>query len=86
VLVDAATQPTQLVGHGAVAHGAVDGQRQSVHRNRLGDEVVSARAHGADGVLERAEAGHDDDDQVGPLGERSATQVEPAHAFHVNVD
>jgi hypothetical protein len=86
VRLDAATQTTQLVAHGAVAHGTLDGQAERVHRHRLGDEVVGTGAHGADGMFHAAEAGHDHDDQVGALGQRRAAQVETAHAIHVDVD
>ena len=82
----AAAKAAELVAHRAVAHGALHGQPQRIHRHRLGDEVVGPRAHGADGVFHASEAGHHDHHQIRTFGERCAAQIQAAHAFHVDVD
>ena len=78
-------QASKLVAHRVVAHRAVDGESERFHRHRFGDEVVRARSHRCDGVLEAAEPRHHDDEQVGTLCERRPAELDAVHAVHVDI-
>src|SRR5450755_2022252 len=78
-------QAAHLLPQRAVLHGARERQRQRLDVDGLGDEVVGARANGADSGLEAAKGGDDDDGHIRAVGHDSCAQLEAIHGAHVQV-
>jgi len=64
---------------------ALDREGELVDLERLGHEVVGARADRLDGELHRAERRDQDDRQLGPELEHAAAQLHAADVLHVDV-
>ena len=78
-------QPRVLLAQRLGVHAPLEGEPQLGHRERLGQVVRRPFAHRLDRVVDRGEAGHDQDDQVGVVRLGLAHQLEAAHSRQLEV-
>src|SRR5271156_318953 len=85
LLVDGEAQRAIFRGQLADMQRAIDGVLNLLERERLGDVVVGAGLHRLDGVFDRRECGHQDDQALGRAAFNLVEQFEAAHLRHTVV-
>src|SRR5262249_47309779 len=78
-------QAPELVVEAAEADGALEGERELVHLEGLGDEVVGAGADGGGGGVQAAEGGDHDDGDIRAAAGDALAELGPVHAAEVEV-
>ncbi|MEO6593647.1 MAG: hypothetical protein ABIP94_02715 [Planctomycetota bacterium] len=79
-------QVAVLARGAAQLHGALEAQLQFFERERFGDEIRGAQAHGLDGGRDRAVRGHQHDDGVGIGRTHAGERGQAVGAGHLEVD
>ena len=79
------TKPAHFVAKVPVPHRTLDGKRNHVEIERLGDEVISAGSNGSDCGVETAVGGHHDDRQIGTVLAKVPAQLEAPDTGHTQV-
>src|SRR6266542_4048790 len=79
------SQPSHLLSQLAMSCGAIERNRKHIQLDRLADEVVRARADGADGGFETPESSKYDDRNVLPIRQDPLATLDLVRSAHVQV-